>query len=293
MRPLGTISALLSLLVILTGLAMAVSPVSAGTSFSHYPDAIHVVPGGSALFSLSFANNGTTDSSFSVDMVSMDPRMSWHLIFDNQTVKSLSVPPGSSVSAILSISTSSTMPVGTYDFSLSVSGSDSFHFNGSVVVETPVLSLSQPEVVMDGDYVTFNLNITAIGNVSAQDVVVSLVIDGKPSDSVQLDTVAPDSPVPVSIRGSMNPGTHTYNITAVTMDGYSPVSAGGEEVIPEPSAARPVIPYMLLILFIFLGAVSQVVRVRRKRARIDRRSSGRGMLQEAMLRMDSGEEVEE
>ena len=272
---------------------MAVSPVSAGTSFSHYPDAIHVVPGGSALFSLSFANNGTTDSSFSVDMVSMDPRMSWHLIFDNQTVKSLSVPPGSSVSAILSISTSSTMPVGTYDFSLSVSGSDSFHFNGSVVVETPVLSLSQPEVVMDGDYVTFNLNITAIGNVSAQDVVVSLVIDGKPSDSVQLDTVAPDSPVPVSIRGSMNPGTHTYNITAVTMDGYSPVSAGGEEVIPEPSAARPVIPYMLLILFIFLGAVSQVVRVRRKRAQIDRRSSGRGIQQEAMLRMDSGEEVEE
>jgi len=280
---------MLSVLILVAAFAQTNATVSADSSFSAYPAKVSVIPGDTALFSLVFDNNGTVPLSVSVDMVSIDPRMSWNLIFENSTVKEISVPPASSVSGVLSVSTSSTMPIGTYDFSLKVSGSSVSYFNGSVVVETPVLSLSQPVIVRDGDSVAFSLNLTVIGNVSAHNVAVSLFIDGKLSDTAEFGTVPAGSSVPVSIRGSMGAGTHSYNITAVTMEGYSPVYVAGTETVPPPTEPQSPIPYVLLTILVVLGVFSQVVRVRRRKARLDRRRSGGGLKPEEMLRMDSQE----
>jgi hypothetical protein len=222
-------------------------------------------------------------------MLSINPRMSWNLILENESVKTVSVPPASFISALLSVSVPSTMPVGEYPFSLKISGDADTCLNGSVVVETPALALSPPEVGEDGDYVTFSFNITATGNVSASDVVVSLYIDGKASDTMQFSRVPSDSEIPVFMRGSMGPGTHSYEIRAETMDGYSPVNLTGTEVIHQPARDVSYLPYVLLFVLVILIGISQFVRLKRKRARLVRESSKTSMRPDEMLRMDSRE----
>ena len=286
------ISVLLSALILMTVFVPVLSPASGeAQSFTLHPDTRYVVPGGSALFSIYFSNDNAEDATLSADMLSLNPRMSWNLILDNESVKTISVPPASSISALLSVSVPATMPIGAYSFSLKISGDTDTYLNGSVVVETPVLSLSSPEVREDGDYVTFSLNITATGNVSASNVVVSLYIDGKASDTMQFSRVPTDSAVPVSMRGSMGPGPHSYEITAATLDGYSPVHISGTEVVNQPARTSSYLPYVLLSVLIILIGISQLVRLKRRRARLVRESSKTSLRPDEMLRMDSkGEE---
>ena len=284
------ISALLSALILMTVFVPVLSPASGESqSFTIQPDTRYVVPGGTALFSIYFSNDNAEEGTFSADMLSLNPRMSWNLILENKSVKTVSLPPASFISALLSISVPSTMPVGEYPFSLKISGDAETYLNGSIAVETPVLSLSSPEIRDDGDYVTFSLNITATGNVSASNVVVSLYIDRKASDTMKFSRVPSNSEIPVFMRGSMGPGTHSYEIRAETMDGYSPVNITGTEVIHQPARAASYLPYILLSVLVILIGISQFVRVKRKRARLVRESSKTSMRPDEMLRMDSRE----
>ncbi len=284
------ISALLSALILMTVFVPVLSTASGeAQSFAIYPEKIYIVPGDSSLFSISFLNNNAKETTFSADMISLNPRMSWNLILDNKSVKTVSVPPASSISALLSISVPATMPIGIYSFSLKISGDADAYLNGSVVVETPVLSLSSLEIRQNGGYVTFSLNITAAGNVSASNVVVSLYIDGKISDSMKFDRVPTDSTLPIFMRGSMGPGTHSYKITAATIDGYSPVHISGTEVISQPARTPSYLPYFFLFVLVALTGVSQFIRLKRRKARLVRANSKISLRPDEMLRMDSKE----
>lgn len=287
------ISALLSALIFMTVFTPVLPSASGSThSLILHPDTRHVVPGGSALFSIYFSNVDAEEATFSVDMLSFNPRMSWNLILDNESVKSISVPPASSITTLLCVSVPATMPIGEYPFSLKISGDTDNYLNGSVIVETPALSLSSPEVREDGGHVTFSLNITATGNVSASNVVVSLYIDGKVSDTLQFSRVPTDSSIPVFMRGSMGSGSHSYKITAATLDGYSPVHITGTEVIIPPAQTNSYMPYILISILILLLGISQFVRLKRRRVRLVRERSKATLRPGEMLRMDleGGEE---
>jgi|GEM_PF-6061009 len=289
MKSLGIIPALLVSLMLLT-LFAPVSPAAEVQSVVVYPDTVYAVPGGSAVFSLFFHNNDSKEASFSLATQSLDPRISWGLIVENRSAKEVTVPPASSINALLSFSVPSTMPAALYPFSLKVSGDMTSYINGTVAVETPGLSLSRPLVRNEGDYFTFSLNVSASGNVSASNVVLSLYIDGKMMESIELSRISPASATPVVMRGSMGPGSHTYEIKATTMDGYSAVTVSGTESVGQPSSSYSWAPYLLISLIIFLLVVSQVVRAKRKTARLTDGLSKASMMPEELLRMDSMEE---
>lgn len=287
---MGIISALLVALMLITVFTPVSTAAGEGQSVLIYPETVYAVPGGSAVFSLLFYNNDSEEASFSLTTRSLDPRISWDLIVDNQSAKDVTIPPASSINTLLSFSVPSTMPAGLYPFSLKGSGDMDSYINGTVAVEIPKLSLSRPVVRNDGDYFTFSLNVTASGNVSASNVVLSLYIDGKMMESIELNRVSPASATPVVMRGSLGPGSHNYEIKAATMDGYSAVTVSGTESVKQTPISYSWVPYLLISFIIFLLALSQAVRAKRRRARLTANLSKTSMMPEELLRMDSTEE---